>query len=217
MSDSKLVPLHFHFARNAEFNERGFLENWRRKRQEYPSAGYVKTAIAAIDAMAIKLPHVVISLPSEMLSAGAFPKIDRAPDKPNARICISATEKKGTTMGMQELSNESYVETWELCISYEQAVQIMECAHMHANKPYNHPLHMTFFLPTAPTGKEFFCTQYIVVCLQAGGLLEGCNPSAMTGDALLAILRRFYNVSPKFRPAETRAAVTGSPPLLIIG
>ncbi len=215
MSDSSLVPLQFHFARNAEFNEGTFLDNWRTKQKEYPTAGYIKTAMAAIEAIAIRLQHVVISLPSEMLSAGAFPKIERAPDKPLARVCITATEKNGTKMAMQELSNESYVETWELCITYDQAVQIMECAHLHANKPYNHPLHMTFFLPTAPTGRDFFCTQYIVVCLQAGGLLEGCNPSAMTGDALLAILRRFYDVSPKFRPAETRAAAKA--PLLYIG
>jgi hypothetical protein len=215
MTDSSLVPLQFHFARNTEFNERSFLENWRQKRREYPNAGWVKTAVAAIDAMAIRLPHVVISLPREMLAAGAFPKVDRAPDKPLARICISATEKKGTTMAMQELSNEGYVETWELCISYGQAVQIMECAHLHANKPFSHPLYMTFFLPTAPNGREFFCAQYVVVCLQAGGLLEGCNPSAMTGDALLAILRRFYAVSPKFRPAENRAAAQ-KPPLLYL-
>jgi hypothetical protein len=208
MSDSYLVPLQFHFSRNTEFNDLGFLENWRAKMREYPNAGRVKAAIAALEAMAIRLIHVVISLPRELLAMGAFPKVDRTQDRPESRICISATRDKGTSMCMQTLSNDNYVETFELYIDHEQAMSILEYAHLHANKEFSHPFYMTFLFPVAPNGEKFFCAQYVVLCLQAGGLLQGCNPSAMTGDALLAIMRRFYRVSDKLTPAEKKKIET---------
>lgn len=217
MSDSYLVPLQFHFARNTEFNDLGFLENWRMKMQEYPNAGRVKCAMVALEAMAIRLIHVVISLPRELLAMGAFPKIDRTQDKPESRICISATRDKGTMICMQMLSNDNYVETFEMCIEYGQAVAILDYAHLHANKDFGHPFYMTFLFPVAPNGEKFFCAQYVVLCLQAGGLLQGCNPSAMTGDALLAIMRRFYRVSDKLTPAEkNRINTNQTSPLIYI-
>jgi hypothetical protein len=195
------VGLQFHFCADGAMPGAGFLQVWRRTRAERPELSWSGAAVAALSKMLIRFKHVEISLPPEIVRGRACAHACYQDCPPGARLCISAISRSGTIMQFKMLSNESYEHTLELRVSEAQALDILAFADAHTGVPFAHDWHQSFFFPMPSDGRTFFCVQYVVMCVQAAGLLEGLNPSAATGDALLWILREHYGAKHEMRPA----------------
>lgn len=200
------VGLQFHFCADGAMPEASFLHVLRRTRADRPELSWANAVIATLSKMLIRFKHVEVSLPPEILRGRACAHANYPDCPPGARLCISAvsaTKMKagGTIMQFKMLSNENYEHTLELRISEAQALDILAFADAHTGVPFSHEWYQSFFFPLPSDGRTFFCVQYVVMCVQAAGLLEGLNPSATTGDALLWILREHYGAKHEMRPA----------------
>ena len=184
------VGLQFHFCSDGAMPEARFLHVWRRTRADRPELDWMSAAIATLSKMLIRFKHVEISLPPEILRGRDCVHAKYQDCPPGARLCISAVsssagKKGGTIMQFKMLSNDNYEHTLEMRVGEAAALDILMFADEHTGLPFSHDWNQSFFFPLPSDGSKFFCVQYVVMCVQAAGLLEGLNPSAATGDALL--------------------------------
>lgn len=195
------VGLQFHFLYEPEFQGMTFLEALQHTRRARPDLPLFKAVLATLGNTLIRWKHVELSLPAELLRDRqyAHAKYDECP--PDARLCISAISVEGTIFRWKTLSNRRYQENLELRVGVEAAHAILAFADAHTGLPFAHGWYQSFFFPLPTDGSEFFCVQYVVMCAQAGGLLERLNPSATTGDVLLYILREHYGARYVLAPA----------------
>lgn len=195
------VGLQFHFLAESEFESLGFLDAFRRTRATRGDLSLPRALMSTLGNTLIRWKHVEISLPAELLRDRVYAHAKYSECTPGARLCVSAISRDGTIFRWKMLSNERYQETLELRIDVDAAHGILEFADAHTDLPFAHEWYQSFFFPLPSDGRAFFCVQYVVMCVQAGGLLEGLNPSATTGDALLWMLREHYGAKPELRPA----------------
>jgi hypothetical protein len=109
------------------------------------------------------------------------------------------------------MSNQGY-EVIELDVDPPACRAMLAFLRDQLDKPYVMPWTGVFLAPAPPPpdAPSWWCVQLIVAALQAGGVMHGYNPSALTADELWFWLRMHYSHTTTPRrvpPSDARDAM----------
>lgn len=202
MEDVSSVQIQLHFLRDQHIDDGSLWAHFAKCSRANPSVSVGARAVWALEWYLIRYKHVELSFPLDLALSMALPKLDLSNCAPGARVCASADGVNGTTFGARLLTRANYDRSIGINVPREDACRMLRFADEHAKKPFQHAFYQTFAFPVWPDGNTFYCVQFVVQCLQVGGLMRGVHPSALSGDGLLELATRYYVTRIVPRPAE---------------
>lgn len=162
----------------------------------------------------IRYPHVEVSFSvQDVLDAGMFSSVatsDTPEELHHAFFRIGASAAGNSTFFQPRLYTSDDYDSVSINWPKAYVETMIRFAAEHHTKPFVHGLCQTFLIPTLPDGHTWFCAQFITAILQAGRILDGVNPSEMTGDTIRATLAEFYYASPVIAAGQVLSAISYS-------
>lgn len=104
--------------------------------------------------------------------------------------CYSSSARDGGTRKKRMRLQLSHWDIVKLDLGYPQEVQIMSWLHQNLGRPYGYRDLLAFVFPAVKTSKrEWFCSEFCLAALQAGGKFEGANPTRTDPGELYKMVR----------------------------
>lgn len=139
--------------------------------------------------------------------------IDRKPI-PEGHVLAHGIIRGGTLFGKyRTFSSDQYEWKW-INVPQEAALRMQQFCKNQVGKPYDAAAaKRSAFWPKTCDHKKWYCTDFVVVALQQGGIMLGKNPRSQTTDDVYDIMceqgNKVVRISPFRRAMSQRAAAGG--------